>query len=212
MILNLSGELARIARAWRPEVYVYDPPRPRPRAATCCRHFRRGRGFRSSFSPRGGASRPRRWSKSPKLVLDRKVQVIHSRDLGALVYGGRRGSRPSVGCASCIRNTRFVHMKRLKRYEYYERIFTFFADELTVVSDSDARHLHTSLACPAAKIRVIPNGVAFADEPILERDERIARRIGARRSASRRIEPGSRAASWLLYLARIHGRKDRITL
>jgi glycosyltransferase involved in cell wall biosynthesis len=97
-------------------------------------------------------------------------------------------------------------MKRLKRYEYYERIFTFFADELTVVSE-DTRDTYLSLGVPARKIHVVPNGVAFTRDPILERSERLAYRpelVAATPALTSLAQD-----SWLLYMARIHGRKGQ---
>jgi glycosyltransferase involved in cell wall biosynthesis len=210
MILNLSVQL-RERGGWVPQVFVYD-------------HIREGATLADSFRARGIPvelhEKPRGVSlkamvRIARRVLDDGVQVIHSHDMGALIYGV--GAKLlTLGRVRLVHTQHsFVHINRHKRYRHYERFFTLFADELVVVSD-DTRARYVELGVSGSKIHVVPNGVSFVPAPSLDPGVRFEKRLAlieslrseGRADVATRLE-GLLHANWVLYMARVHGRKGQ---
>ncbi|MEY4065602.1 MAG: hypothetical protein RIR26_1810 [Pseudomonadota bacterium] len=98
---------------------------------------------------------------------NQRIDIIHAHDLGALIY---------AVCARFLRpkNTKIVHTqhsfvhlkKQLKRYAFYERIFSSFASHICTVSEKVFR-TYTELGVPVKKISIVPNGIAFPENESL---------------------------------------------
>ena len=109
--------------------------------------LQKGRGF----SPRVVLALVRK-------VMRERVRILHSHDLGALIY--------SVLAKLCsprrlyLVHTQhsFIHLKKKKRYALYERLFCRFVDDLIVVSEVNRRQ-YVSLGFDPARITVIENGI-----------------------------------------------------
>jgi glycosyltransferase involved in cell wall biosynthesis len=154
--------------------------------------------------------------KIVETLLLEDIDVIHSHDLGALIYGAC-AKLCSLGSVRLIHTQHsFVHLGRKKRYEFYEKFFARIADEIAVVSP-DTGETYLRLGIAKRKIHFIPNGVRFAvnSEEIgpLSKDERRCARQKAIASATETQAALSLAAQveshWILYMARIHGRKGQ---
>lgn len=207
MILNLSKGLKQHS-VWKPQVFAYDFRVPR----VC------GTDLLESFAylgiPVRSTVKPPRFSFRTAIGIARQVSgdsvtVIHTHDLGALIYG-------ILAKFILFRKVRvvhtqhsFVHLNRSWKYRYYEKIFTWFADSVAVVSE-DTRRGYIDLGVHEERLHVIANGVDFPEEPDFDRTHRIARR-GALIHEHSQVSALStfRSDYWILYLARVHGRKGQ---
>jgi len=129
-----------------------------------------------------------------RAILENDIDVIHSHDLGALIYGvcAKLAVRSSHPVRLVHTQHSFVHLTRRKRYAWYELFFTRFADELCVVSD-DTKKSYLEVGVTSARIHSISNGVSFLNE------------IEARS----RVQTSAASAVTVLYMARVHGRKGQ---
>jgi glycosyltransferase involved in cell wall biosynthesis len=139
-------------------------------------------------------------------IYKNKIDVIHSHDMGTLVYAVL-GKFISLGRVKVVHTQHsFQHINSFKRYAAYERIFTTFVDALTVVNESLIAH-YVRVGVSPERIQVVNNGVSFADAPIRSRAEKLERRIPLIQQLSEKerktIQPFAED-HWLLYLARVH--------
>jgi len=198
MILNLSRSLKSSLR-WEPEVLAYDfsiTDRPTLMEA-----------FSSFGIPVEANKKPPRFSFETAKNLAQKstrdgIAVIHTHDLGALIYGSVAKILMSGRARVVHTQHSFVDIDKSLKYRRYEKFFSKFADEIAVVSE-DTRHSYLKLGVPARKLHIIPNGVAFPDAPELDRSGRVALRGALFPSLSTSND------FWLLYLARIHPGKGQ---
>jgi glycosyltransferase involved in cell wall biosynthesis len=207
MVLSLSTALK--AGGWSPRAFVFDRrPDAGPEndltpsfesAGVPVVAFEKGPGF--SF---GAVAALRR------LVAEEAVPVLHSHDLGALMYGACvKLSR--LGRARLIHTQHsFVGMSAKPAHARYQRFFTRFADEIVVVSE-DTKRSYVELGVPERRIRVIPNGVRFP-----ERSAGAAERRGLKAALLAALDAPARAAlepfagdRWILYMARLEGAKGQ---
>jgi glycosyltransferase involved in cell wall biosynthesis len=137
-----------------------------------------------------------------KIILAEKIRVIHTHDLGALIYG--------VAVALCcfmrvkVVHTQhsFVHFRKgLRRYSLYEKLFCSAAKAICTVSPSIA-HQYRKLGIPQDKLLVVANGVEFAKAFATPSEARA--RLMARHGASMlSFKAGDFEKSWLLSLGRV---------
>jgi glycosyltransferase involved in cell wall biosynthesis len=162
-------------------------------------------------------SKPKGFSPSMALriarhVKARGIEVIHSHDLGALIYGVC--AKWATGNSVRLIHTQhsFVHLRRSPLYKYYERFFTLFVDGLTVVS-ADSKRDYLELGVKPERISVIANGVRFPERSLGARSEKVALRehFLAQPAACSPVGVLRRFRHdvWLLYLSRVHGRKGQ---
>ena len=213
MILNLSIIL-KTRGNWRPHVFVYDHAKfadpgshlglSLEEAGIPVTYFSKSRGFS-----------PKAVVKIALTILRDDISVLHTHDLGGLIYGvGAKFA--TFGRVRLVHTQHsFVHLVRKKRYQLYEKFFTYFANEITVVS-ADTRKTYVELGVPDRKIHIVPNGVQFPEYVSGETMTR-ALRVSARQAAidSLKVHPAIaplRAhldSHWVLYMARLHGRKGQ---
>lgn len=88
-----------------------------------------------------------------RLVHEHGVGVLHTHDLGALMYGTFCKLLSPTRLRLVHTQHSFIHLSKKRRYRYYEWAFTMFADEVVAVSPAirssyqnygvRKRHLHT---------------------------------------------------------------------
>lgn len=202
MILNLSRSLKRGSK-WQPQVWAYDFA---PEHATVAHLIPE---FQTLEIPVHSKSKPPRFSFKTVLQIAKHaaqggVSVIHTHDLGALIYGVLAKLTLLTRVRLVHTQHSFVHLNRSWKYRYYEKFFARFADSIAVVSP-DTKKSYLELGIPEHKLHLIPNGVDFPAAPELDRGTRIARR----RTLGPAVPETLRDSFWILYLARIHGRKGQ---
>ncbi len=140
-------------------------------------------------------------------VRKHSVRVIHSHDLGALIYA-TLAKIALLGTVKIVHTQHsFFDLDTKPRYRIYQRIFSLFADELVVVSP-DTKKTYVELGVSPKHIHLIPNGVPFQEPPVLTRKERLERRLHLLNDLDK--DPHFAALKgwqndlWLLYLARVH--------
>lgn len=199
MILNLSKSLKRDSD-WQPQVLAYDFNAPTGRGSDLLESFAfLGIPVRSAVKPPRFSFRTA--VKVARQVAGDGVAVIHTHDLGALIYGILAKFLLFQRVRVVHTQHSFVHLNRSWKYRYYERVFTWFVDSLAVVSE-DTRRGYLALGIRAEKLHLIANGVDFPEGPELDRSKRIRHRP--------ELPQGHLQESyWILYLARVHGRKGQ---
>ncbi len=198
MIFNLSKSLKQNS-AWQPQVYAYDFATKENQGNDLIP------SFHQSQIPVHATVKPPRFSFKTALQIAKHanrngITVIHTHDLGALIYG----ACAKILLANKIRlihtQHSFVHLNHSWKYRHYERFFTRFADSIAVVSN-DTKHDYLKLGVPETKLHLIPNGVSFPKEPEQTREERLKRRSPS--------HPLLKDSFLILYLARIHQGKGQ---
>lgn len=202
MILNLSVALKKSGR-WEPSVFVYDH-QPDSKYENLIASFRARQVDVETFQKPPGYS-PRAVFRIAQAVVRGDITVIHTHDLGALIYGVLAKIVLCGGVRLVHTQHSFVHLRKAGRYAWYERIFARLADRLTVVSDA-TRDEYARLGIPAKKIEIVANGVDFPDLPLASRQEKIALRQGVLSGHSGALQRGSLPldAFWILVLGRLH--------
>ena len=208
MILNLSRSLKQ-SSAWKPQVLAYDfaPATPAPQNLIA--------SFQSSEIPVWAQGKPPRFSlrtvrEMAKWARHEEVSVIHTHDLGALIYGVFTKFFLLARIRLVHTQHSFVHLNRAWKYRYYEKFFSRFADAIAVVSP-DTRKSYVELGVSPKKLHLIPNGVEFPSESLSCPEARFRRRsrlIFESRELEEQLGPKIRDF-WIVYLARIHGRKGQ---
>jgi glycosyltransferase involved in cell wall biosynthesis len=155
---------------------------------------------------------------SPRTVLavrdalaSQGVSVIHTHDLGALIYGVC-AKLMSLGRVRLVHTQHsFVHRSWSPAYRHYERLFTRFADAITVVSP-DLLPPYAEIGIPPERIRVVTNGVSFPRSG----GEGASARKQSRRELLDALDAPAAAAlrrfagdRWILYMARLHATKGQ---
>ena len=209
MILNLSKSL-KSSSLWQPQVLAYDF------APTDASGSDLISAFQSLEIPVQSKVKPPRFSlktaaQIASTISRDGVTVIHTHDLGALIYGAIAKIFLFNRVKLVHTQHSFVHLNRSWKYRYYERFFTLFANAISVVSE-DTGHSYQKLGVPKNKLHLIPNGVDFPSSPDLDRCARIARRPELLQGLSIPLPISTRIdlnSYWIIYLARIHGRKGQ---
>lgn len=104
-----------------------------------------------------------RSKKTINLVRNSAIEIIHSHNLGSLIYASftKLALRGRVKIVHTQHS--FIHLGDRRRYRLYEKFFTRFVDELTVVSKDAGKPIWT-LDFPVERVHVISNGIEFPDE------------------------------------------------
>lgn len=204
MILNLSLAL-KSRGGYLPQVFVFDHHAQSTDGSHMVDAFEeRGLKVDTYSKPRGFS--PRAVLKIRAVIKRDRISVIHSHDLGALIYG----VMAKLACLGSVRLVHtqhsFVHMKRKRRYRIYERFFTQFADAISVVSE-DTRKTYLSLGIPERKLALISNGVSFTSNAPADRASRIKKR--AELGDAVKSIPILGDDAWILYMARLYPGKGQ---
>lgn len=145
-------------------------------------------------------------------VLKRRALVIHSHDLGCLIYAVL-AKLVTLGSVRVVHTQHsFIHLEKDPRYKLYEKFFTYFANEVTTVSDS-LRSQYSAVDVDPSSVKVIPNGMAFPQQPLIC----LQKRRNLRREVLSAIEERGVAQylearidqPWVLCMARIHPKKGQ---
>jgi len=211
MILNLSRSLKEEAN-WHPQVLAYDF------APTESAGNDLILSFQSLQIPVKSQQKPPRFSIKTvaQIVVHAAkdgVSVIHTHDLGALIYGALAKMFLFSRVRLVHTQHSFVNHNRSWKYRYYERFFTLFADSIAVVSP-DTKLSYLNLGIPEKKLRLIANGVSFPQAPVLNPAERVERREALLKNllkSNRDVDLSGDLPHkfWLLYLARLHRGKGQ---
>lgn len=209
MILNLGRGLLKNGR-WQPMVVVYDytPENPAP---TLHDQFERS-GIQVVNFIKGSGISLRIVRNIATIVVKRRVALIHSHDLGALIYAVLT-KIVTLGAIKVVHTQHsFIHLEKSPRYKHYERFFSFFADHITTVSES-LRTQYPSVGIQSDAVEVIPNGMEYPESPVLE-----ASALDALRESLTEQSPELNAKPrllkmkdrvWVLCMARVHPKKGQ---
>ena len=207
MILSLCRELKRRGAA-EPAVFAYDMVEG---GGYLCAEFAKHEIPVVLMNKSAGFS----WQAVRRITAearDRRIDLIHSHNLGALMYASLAKALRWGGARLVHTQHSFIHLKEKRRYAMYERIFCRFADALTVVSE-DTRRTYLSLGLPARRIRLVENGVTFPQQAIVSEEARHKARQALIESCRDKAfaEPLARfsADHWILCLARLHPEKGQ---
>lgn len=140
-------------------------------------------------------------------ILKNRVTVVHSHDLGALMYCALAKIILFGGFRLVHTQHSFVHIDVNKRYRSYERFFTKFVDELSVVHES-SKETYVALGLDPDCISVIQNGIDVTEGVYLSRDLKIKLRAEQRERLIADLNwnelPAFLNSNWLISLARYH--------
>jgi glycosyltransferase involved in cell wall biosynthesis len=141
-------------------------------------------------------------SRISKMARSRQIDIIHSHDLGALIYGAMVVVLSAFRIRLVHTQHSFVHFRKgKKRYALYERIFTAIAKKVCTVSEGLAE-TYRALGVNNRKLLTVPNGVSFA-ENFIERNRArnwLTQRMSSDLRAS--VEAVSRKR-WIMALGRV---------
>ena len=140
--------------------------------------------------------------KLSKLIYQNKISLIHTHDLGPLIYASILKLIFLNQIKIIHTQHSFVHLSKRARYRHYERFFTTFANQIVVISES-ARETYLKIGVNAKKMILIQNGASFpAQVPTT-----LANKISSRKQLAPHLDE---SRFWILYLARIHAQKGQI--
>ena len=106
----------------------------------------------------------RRFLVLKKLLQEKKIDILHTHDTGALADGAE--CRLLGVKARLVHTFHFGNYPRLrKRYVLMERLFSRVADHLVAVGFEQAKQIHHVLGLSPSRLDIIHNGVA---EPIYD--------------------------------------------
>ncbi len=149
-----------------------------------------------------------------RLVKKERLSIIHSHDLGALLYAAM-AKIVLLGKVRLVHTQHsLVNLAERWRNRLYQRVFARFVDQMVTVSDETAR-LYREIGVGKAPLSVVHNGIAVPAAPTLQRSIRLQNREELLGS-SEITEPlksrldSMRNAVWLLYIARIHPVKGQL--
>ncbi len=95
------------------------------------------------------------------VVFRERINVIHSHDLGALIYACLIAMLTFFRVRVIHTQHSFVHFRKdIKRYLVYERLFPRIANQICTVSQSIS-DFYVSLGIPEKRLAVVPNGIVF---------------------------------------------------
>ena len=208
-VFNLATTL-KAQGEWEPQVFVFD------RLHDAGPENDLGPAFLKAGIPVTAVMKAPGFSMRTVLHIRRtlsaeNIGVIHTHDLGALIYGVCAKLLSFGGVRLVHTQHSFVHLSRRWIYKYYELFFTRFADEIAVVS-ADTQQSYVDLGLPRARIKLVSNGVRFPEQAAVgaEIKKRSRKDLYDKLDASARtaLEPllGCR---WVLYMARLHRTKGQ---
>ena len=213
MVLTLAEGLGRDPR-WKVHVFSHDSSgtAANPGEHTLIARFLEAGIPVEAFRKPPGFS-PRALYRLIRNIYRNRIDVLHTHDLGPLIYGVL-ASVLTLGRVRIVHTQHsFVHLKSARKYGWYERVFTAFADRLTVVND-DLVGSYEQLGVARRRIQVVYNGVGFQAGPPADRAEKVALRTALLSSISAAEQSALAPHSsdhWILYLARFHPVKGQRT-
>jgi O-antigen/teichoic acid export membrane protein/glycosyltransferase involved in cell wall biosynthesis len=207
-ILSLTRSLQETSD-WRCLVFAYDQPSHSPeqslnplfqKAGVEVAAFDKGKGFSLRVV-----------AKIAWYILSRDFRIIHTQDLGSLMYASCAKVLTCFGVRIIHTQHSFVHLTYQSRYAFYEKLFTKFADRITVVSEP-LRESYKQLGFKQGNILKIENGIAFPSHLLFDS----AQRCDLRQQLLCKHLPDDKALyesltnmNWLLYLARLYPGKGQ---
>lgn len=207
VVLNLATGLKKVG-TWDSTVFVYDEI---PGSPTLHAEFDAASIPVITCIKDSGLS----WKVIRRLVQEifqSRTSVIHSHDLGALIYAVIAKWLLFGGIKIVHTQHSFIHLEKSKNYKHYERFFSFFADKICSVSESIQSQYDTVGISPS-QIEVIPNGVVFPDRAARTRLEQMEWRSWLIADLT---EPEAKDAlykliekPWILCMARVHPKKGQ---
>ncbi len=200
MVLNLCIHLKSVG-AWNVRVLAYNHGEKEERGFLP--EFESHQIPVELYKKRGGFSLPVVW-KIARAVVRQQISVVHTHDLGGLMYGVLAKCLLGGGVRLVHTQHSFLHLDDRRRYELYERIFSRFADEISVVSP-DTRDQYVRFGLPEERIHVIQNGVEFVSDPVISRSTKLALR--KRLLDKKHAELHHRL--WVVYVARLYPGKGQ---
>jgi glycosyltransferase involved in cell wall biosynthesis/O-antigen/teichoic acid export membrane protein len=207
MIYHLASEL-NSRRAEGVVVFVYDQKDASSSSAgkTFIEEFRKGK------IPLEIHTKGRRFSFGIvfallKSIYRNKVQIIHSHDLGGLIYAVF-AKVLALGQIRLIHTQHsFIHLGYSKRYIYYEKFFTAFVDRIAAVSP-DLKSKYKDLRITSAPVRIIYNGISFSNKAISASPQKIRARESL--VVTYPDLESFKHSIWILYLARVFPGKGQL--
>jgi len=210
MILSLCRKLASV-QSCEPFVFAYDQDEA-SNYVNLISDFKKGNIPVESYKKPAGFS-IRVITKLRRLVKLNKIDIVHSHNLGSLIYASFVKLFSSGRVKLVHTQHSFIHLGDRKRYRVYEKLFTRFVDELTVVS-CDTKQTYIELGFPGEKIHVISNGIEFPSEPIINRSQKVAARQELLKALNNDGPAGAGPPNvediWILYMARLHPQKGQV--
>lgn len=153
VVLNLCLGLTH--SPLQPVVWIYDSIPGQPNLIEVFRNH--AIEVHEEFKPQGFSVRS--VLKLRRFILDEKIEIVNTHDLGPLIYGAFVKLLLALKLRIIHTQHSFVHVRRLKKLATYEKVFTRFANQIVAVSEAIEKEYH-ELGIPPDKISVIPNGVA----------------------------------------------------
>jgi len=204
LVARQTKDLQSGSLGWKPVVFVYDQGPVKPIDEVIIQNgvslVRRQKGSGFSFAVIGNLL---------KLFHQEKISVVHVHHLGALIYAVFAKFLAFRKIKIVYTQHSFIHLYKYPKYRRIEKLFCFFADEITAVSEQVQREF-TQFNISRKKIHLVPNGSVFpevklASEEKLFRCRRdLVRSEGWSESVNGQIEK-----KWIVYLARIHRGKGQ---
>ncbi len=193
MIYNLQNGLRKHGE-WEPSVFVYDAI---PGVSTMDESFKDIKLFRQNKKVGFSLRLP---LQIIKLTRQEGIDQIHAHDLGALIYAVL-AKILSFGRLRVIYTLHsFVHFKKHKKHQTYEKIFCLFADRIITVSEQ-LQNIFNDIGVEKKRVTVIENGVPFP--------EKITSSLEKNKLKSQLIS-GKENLFWLTCLARLHPGKGQL--
>lgn len=199
MILSLATELH--TRGWPLIIFCYDGV-----------EFEGNLGVIPEFEKRGiqvvGMQKRRGFSwhviwRLMLLVLRNNVEVIHTHDLGALIYGSLVKLFAPLKVRLVHTQHSWVYVKRRPRDCWYQEKFSRFPDKLVAVSEGN-RQGFVDLGLEASRVLVIENGIEVSPQSFDSSQKSSSREALLANLSSEQgnlLSPYSDVV-WILYLAR----------
>lgn len=207
MVLHLVKHV-KAHHQWEPRLFVYDQIQDVGRA-TLIPEFEQAGVPVEHFKKRPGFSVEVLW-RLFRHVMRHDVQLVHCQDLGGLMYA------VIVKLLSCGRfrliqtQHSFVHLRKARRYVWYEKFFSLFIDKLTVVSD-DTKQTYVEFGFDGTSIDIVENGVDFPTAALTPEARRQAR-ANVIASLDQPLQDRLKSCldkTWMVYLARLHSQKGQ---
>lgn len=205
MVAHLAQGL-HVNHTWQPYVFVYDDNGIEPIDS-----FFTQKNIRFQRVQKSSGFSIKIIVKLFQLVRSEKISVIHVHHLGALMMASFvKLLSQFLGFKSIkivYTQHSFIHLIRFPRYRSFEKIFCWFAEQITAVSEQ-VQNEFKSYGITKRPVVLIPNGSFFPKKSLVNRAEIELERTSLLTSEG--IEAPPRVDEfWILYLGRIHAGKGQ---
>ncbi|NLF24634.1 MAG: glycosyltransferase, partial [Deltaproteobacteria bacterium] len=157
MVLNLASQLQN-NRRWDVRVFCYDGLNIGGNAGLIPEFEKRGLSVETHQKGRGFSAAV--VFKLIKKTMREDISVVHSHDLGALIYASLAKVFSPQKFKLVHTQHSFVHLQNKWRYRLYERLFPRLADQIIVVSPQNF-DTYRQLGLAPSKVKIIENGVVL---------------------------------------------------